>query len=287
MEEKSKGKIAFWVNTKGIKLFRNKEVLSPPSWTKFRNSMSWDAVFSFFGSVLFSVLLFNSQIKKRWALFAFQESLNLKLMICIQSGTAEQIPPFLSCLFPFPPQWCQLNWLIEDHAFLFQYSRSFIPNLLMAGRGCTCDASSVWLCCVAWSSRHRGKEMQWGEKQRRGAEMLFCAFVAATHCYRVVAGWRRSSVQFLSLSSSPSLYLSHACFGSLPGSLTFRLAHLHSALAFDSTHPPPPFLFFLWFVTVRILITATCCGSSQPKLTITLNLFVSFLSGKVVYFVCL
>lgn len=112
--------------------------------------------------------------------------------------------------------------------------------------------------------------------------MLFCAFVAATHCYRVVAGWRRSSVQFLSLP----LPLSHARFGSLPGSLTFRLAHLHSALAFDSTHPPPPLLFFLWFVTVRILITATCCSSSQPKLTITLNLFVSFLSGKVVYFMC-
>lgn len=244
MEEKSKGKKTFWVNTRGIKLFRNKEVLSPPSWTKFRNSMSWDAVFSFFGSLLFFlVLLFNSQIKKRWALFAFQESLHLKLMICIQSNTAEQIPPSLSCLFPFPLQWCQLNWLIEDHTFLFQYSMSFIPNLLMAGRCCTCDGGSVWLCCCGVLGTEEGI---CSEGKSRGEEL---------RCYSVLllqpltaTEWWQAGVDH-QCSFSLSLSLSHARFGSLPGSLTFRLAHLHSALAFDS---PPPLLFFLWFVTVRI-----------------------------------
>lgn len=180
-------------------------------------------------------------------------------MICIQSSTAEQIPPSLSCLFPFPPQWCQLNWLIEDHAFLFQYSMSFIPNLLMAGRGCTCDGGSVWLCCVVWSSRHRGREMQWGEKQRRGAEMLFCAFVAATHCYRVVAGWRRSSVQFLSLPLPLSCALWFAPW----------LAHFPPctlAQCFGVWFNAPSLTFFPLVRHSQNMITATCCGSLQPEM---------------------
>ncbi len=279
MEEKSKGKKTFWVNTKGIKLFRIKEVLSPPSWTKFRNSMSWDAVFSlFFRSVLFSVLLFNSQIKKRPALFAFQESLNSKLVICIQSSTAEQIPPSLSCLFPFPPQWCQLNWLIEDHAFLFRCSMSFIPNLLMAG---TYDANSVWLCCG------RGDAVR-GKAEERSWDVILC--FCCSHSL-LQSGGRLASI-ISAVSPSPSLSLSLSLFLSLMCALVRSLARSLSALHTCTVlchliHPPPPLLFFLWFVTVRILITATCCGSSQPKWTITLNLLVCCLSGQILcLYVC-
>ncbi len=247
MEEKSKGKKTFWVNTKGIKLLRNKEVLSPLSWTKFRNSMSWDAVFSLF----FRPVLFFSPASIPRLLFAFQESLNSKLVICIQSSTAKQIPPSLSCLFPFPPQWCQLNWLIEDHAFLFHCSRSFIPNLLMAGRGCTCDACSVWLCGVVWSSRHRGRgDAVRGKAEERSWDVILC--FCCSHSLLQSGGRLASIISAVSPSPTLSLSHSHARFGSLPGSLTFRLAHLHSALPFDSTHPPPPLLFFLWFVSQNI-----------------------------------
>lgn len=235
MEEKSKGKKTFWVNTRGIKLFRNKEVLSPPSWTKFRNSMSWDAVFSFLGLSFFSVLLFNSQIRKRWALFAFQESLNLKLMICIQSSTAEQIPPSLSCLFPFPPQWCQLNWLIEDHAFLFQYSMSFIPNLLMAGRGCTCDGGSVWLCCCGVLGTEEGRCSEGGKAEERSWDVILC--FCCSHSLLQSGGRLASIISAVSLSPSPSL------MRALVRSLARSLSALHTCTVLWRLILPLPYFF--------------------------------------------
>ncbi len=141
-------------------------------------------------------------------LSAFQESLNSKLVICIQSSTAKQIPPSLSCLFPFPPQWCQLNWLIEDHAFLFHCSRSFIPNLLMAGRGCTCDACSVWLCGVVWSSRHRGRgDAVRGKAEARSRDVILC--FCCSHSL-LQSGGRLASI-ISAVSPSPTLSLSLSC----------------------------------------------------------------------------
>lgn len=96
------------------------------------------------------------------------------------------------------------------------------------------------LCCVEFSAPRKGDAVR---GKSRGEEL---------RCYSVLllqpltaTEWWQAGVDHqcsFSLSLFPS---SLSLFGSLPGSLTFRLAHSHSALAFDSTHPPPPLLFSL------------------------------------------
>ena len=66
-------------------------------------------------------------------------------------------------------------------------------------------------------------------------------FVAATHCYRVVAAWRRSSLLFLSLFLPPT----HTNTLSLSCSVTCSLPHTHCLCTSVLPHlplPPPTLL---------------------------------------------
>lgn len=149
----------------------------------------------------------------------------------------------------------------------------------MAGRGCACDGSFVCLCCAVLSSRHRGKEMQWGGKaEERSWDVILC--FCCSHSLLQSGGRLASIISAVSLSLFfPPLSLS------LVRSLARSLSALHTRTVLwrliQRTLPLP--YFFLWFVTVRILITATCCRSSQLKLTIALNLFICFLSAQLLH----
>lgn len=107
---------------------------------------------------------------------------------------------------------------------------------------------------------------QWQrEKTTRKPGMLFCAFVAATHHYRVVAAWRRTSVLFLSLVRSFSLVFSTALSFSLLLSLFLSFSLLlscslvcflpctlaHSAHKPHSSSPSPHLFFFFFFPRFR------------------------------------
>lgn len=83
-----------------------------------------------------------------------------------------------------------------------------------------------------------------GERKKSKAGSRGCysvLFVAATHCCRVVAAWRRSSPLFLSLSPSPFLSHTHKLPPAL--SLTHLLSASYTVLVHLSLPPPPPSCF--------------------------------------------
>lgn len=103
-------------------------------------------------------------------------------------------------------------------------------------------------------------------------------FVAATHCYRVVAAWRRSSLLFLSLFFSPTLTntLSLSC------SVTCSLPHTHCLCTSVSLHlpsaPPPSLPLARHHQNIDILnvlrqqaveINHSC--KSQPRLAVVVH----------------
>lgn len=137
--------------------------------------------------------------------------------------------PFFLSFYPFvsrPLQRCQLKRLIENQVFFFRGCFSSNPNLLMAAsillpkpaqsQHSLCRAVSADLVC---EPRCRERE-----NSRAGSQGCYSVlFVAATHCYRVVAAWRRSSLLFLSLFFPPT----HTNILSLSCSVTCSLPHTH------------------------------------------------------------
>lgn len=112
-------------------------------------------------------------------------------------------------------------------------------------------------------------------KSRAGSQGCYSVlFVAATHCYRVVAAWRRSSPLFLSLFSlSPTLANSPLA---LSYSVTCSLPHRHCLCTSALLLPPLCVrLSHRWLVTIRILISSMCCSGLPLELPTAVNLSVS------------
>jgi len=154
----------------------------------------------------------------------------------------------LLLLFPFRRNDVSSDGLIEARAFP-PLAVARPPQLVDGSRRRCFPTSARHRLCRAEREREREREgasrllaQTQGEKKcERGAvDVILRFFVAATLCYRVVAAWRRSSLLFLSLSppSSPAQSLA--------------LCLIRTACA-----PPPP---SHRLVTVRILISWTCCG---------------------------
>lgn len=123
--------------------------------------------------------------------------------------------------FPFPLQWCWLSWIIKDRAIIPGHGPPtltcwWLPKIVLPA-----PSQSQHSLCRAVSGdvvrqlRRRESERVCArvrEKSRAGSQGCYSVlFVATTHCYRVVAAWRRSSLQFLSLFLSHTRSSSHFC----------------------------------------------------------------------------